>query len=101
MRTTIYRQRLVLAAPPERVVFPAGCRVLSVQRREGNRDTVDVWAEVDPEQPDQGIAVTLVGTGHAEVPPAPARYVSTLQLAGGGIVLHAYVEGDVDSGGDR
>ncbi|GAA4845684.1 hypothetical protein GCM10023201_41330 [Actinomycetospora corticicola] len=99
--TTVYRYRLRVQ-PTEDVAMPAGARVLSVQRRDHGDGAVDLWAEVDPEQPDATIRVQLVGTGWAEIPAQPpARYVGTVQLGDGFVILHAYVTGDSDTDLER
>lgn len=90
----IWRHRLTMTSTTEQLRFPHGARVLTAQLRDGTYDEVDVWAEVDPDQPVGDIPITVVGTGYREVP-AFGRYLATVQLAAGGLVFHLYVEDDL------
>ncbi len=92
-RRTIWRVRLRLTAH-QFVQLPAGSRVLAVQRREGDPDpnALHLWAEVTPTEPRHVMlySVRLVGTG--DHPPEHLEYVSTVQLDGGRLVFHVYVQ---------
>lgn len=90
---TIWRLRLQHAVV-QQVQLPSGSRVLDVQRREGDVDpnALDLWAEVTPTEPKHVMlyAVRLVGTGDRA--PEHLTYVSTVQLDGGRLVFHVYVQ---------
>lgn len=88
--STIHRYRLDLAA--EQIVsLPLRAQILTVQRRDGTDDALDLWAAVNPNQAErENVPIRLVGTGSSE---ALGRYLSTVQLDGGRLVLHVFVQG--------
>lgn len=95
----IWRHRLAMTAMTEQLRFPAGARVLTAQVRDGTLDEVDVWAEVDPDEPVVDIPITWVGTGpptfsHRETPRF-GRYLATVQIDAGRLVFHLYVDDDL------
>lgn len=66
------------------IELPAGAALLTVQVQ---HNTPVLWARVDTTQLTVKRRIHLVGTGH----PAPTgRYLSTIQLHGGTLVLHAF-----------
>ena len=68
------------------VWMPQGAQVLTVQAQE---DVPVLWALVDTEAVSGPRHFLVVGTGHDMGDPA-VRYVGTVQLFGGGLVLHVF-----------
>lgn len=78
--------------------LPAGARVLTVQTQfAGRHEQPVLWAVVDPDAPVAPRRFQLLGTGARELAPG-ARYVGTLQLTGGTLVLHIF---EVTPGEDK
>lgn len=71
------------------VNLPEGAEVLTVQAQ---HEVPQMWARVDDTKPSRERRFMLTGTGHDIK--GPGRYVETVQLAGGSLVLHLFeVEG--------
>ena len=66
--------------------MPAGAKVLTVQMQ-GNEP--QLWALVDPEQPNERRTFEIHGTGHS-VPENPGEYLATFQMDGGSLVWHVF-----------
>jgi hypothetical protein len=71
------------------VDLPAGAEVLHVEQQ---RDTVCMWALVDPDQPlVRHRRFRLVGTGHPIPEPTDARqHVGSFLVRGGAFVFHLF-----------
>ncbi len=71
------------------VMMPKGARVLSVdvQYREPT-----LWAQVDEENEPEKRVFRLVGTGH-DFADQGARFIGTVILLNGDLVLHVFEEG--------
>lgn len=69
------------------VPMPAGSVILSAAVQ---RETICLWAMVDPNTPPVGRVIVIVGTGH-EVPAgvAASDFLGTVQLSGG-LVFHVF-----------
>lgn len=66
------------------VEMPAGAELLTVQAQ---HDAPMLWARVDTTRPAERRLVRLAGTGN---PNAVGRYLATVQLLDGTLVLHAF-----------
>lgn len=65
--------------------MPAGAMILTVQMQHG---TPTLWALVDPAAPLAPFELAVVGTG--QVVPDRAVFISTVQMADGGLVWHIF-----------
>ena len=70
------------------VMLPAGAELLTVQAQHGS---IYVWALVDIAMGVEPRTIRIFGTGHI-LPDTALRYISTIQLDGGAIALHAFEE---------
>jgi hypothetical protein len=66
--------------------MPAGAEILSVQEQ---GDDVQMWALVDPSQPDEPRTFQGFGTGHP-VDAVIVKYLDTLQFDGGDLIFHFF-----------
>lgn len=74
------------------VQLPEGARILCVQTQaQDYRNTICLWALVDPAAPKRDVEIRTHGTGH-ELPPEAVRYgyLGTYQLQGGALVFHVF-----------
>ena len=69
--------------------MPAGAQPLSVQVQDG---ALFLWAYVDPSRAADPRQVRIIGTGRP-IEYNPGRYVGTVQMEGGALVWHVFVEG--------
>jgi hypothetical protein len=71
------------------VAMQQGAEILSVQQQGG---WIVMWAIVDTEKPIEKRTFLLYGTGHTipEIPDAGRKYIGTVQLRGGALVLHIF-----------
>ncbi len=70
-----------------RVVMPQGAEVLSVGVQD---DEVFVGAIVQPQAPTESRYFVIAGTGHAILPEMLGRFLGTVMLRDGAIVLHVW-----------
>lgn len=80
---TVFKYPLELT-DEQHVDIPAGAELLTVQVQ---HDAPTLWARVDTTRPAEQRLIRLAGTGH---PNAVGRYLATIQLLGGTLVLHAF-----------
>lgn len=71
------------------VAINEGAQLLTAQMQHG---LPQLWAWVDPSKPARLIHVSVVGTGHGFEDDDRWRYLSTIQLHGGSLVFHVFVE---------
>lgn len=76
------------ATTRQAVHLPKGAKVLSCQFQ---RDQLCLWAMVDPTEETERRLVWLIGTGN-EVPSPPLTFVCTVQVMGGSLIFHVFVE---------
>jgi hypothetical protein len=70
------------------LALPRGARILTIQPQAGS---LQMWALVDPGQVTEMRHFRFSGTGHPIAEDADhLRYVSTFQLADGGLVFHVF-----------
>ena len=69
------------------VPMPEGAEILSVQMQHG---TPVLWALVDPEAPAEVRRIEVIGTGQESTDLGKEDHIATLQLEGGGLVLHIF-----------
>lgn len=70
------------------LILPAGAEILDVAAQ---RDTVCLWALVDPDAPKQVRRFRWAGTGHPITEnPKQLIHVSTFQMRGGELVFHIF-----------
>ena len=92
MNAVIYKYPLDLEGQDiKEIIMPLGANVLTVQVQ---RDVVCLWAMVPTDLPDYagGEEVRrflVIGTGH-RLPEHPTRYVGTVQMVNGALVLHVF-----------
>ncbi len=84
MTQTIYKYSLVIIDEQE-IEMPMGAGIMSVQMQDGKPC---LWALVDTTNSMEKRKIMIRGTGH----PAEGlgRYISTFQMCGGALVLHAF-----------
>ena len=82
---TIHKYPLELA-DLQAIELPHGAEILTVQVQ---HDVPVLWAKVDTTNHAARRLIHLVGTGNPLVDHA-ARYIATIQLHGGALVLHAF-----------
>jgi hypothetical protein len=68
------------------ISMPVGAEIISVQIQQG---CIAVWAEVDPIAPIEKVQFMVIGTGHP-IEPVPRKFIGTVQLHDGDLVLHVY-----------
>lgn len=84
------------------ILAPAGAEILTLQvqpdedvrRGSGGRLVPVLWAVVDTEMPPVPIEIRCYGTGQ-QIPDNPGRYLATVQLGGGALVLHYFAPGSI------
>lgn len=92
MSTVIYKYPLDLDGPDiKEIRMPVGANVLSVQVQ---RDAVCLWALVPTDTAalvdiEETRRFLMIGTGH-RLPERPDRFIGTVQLVGGALVLHVF-----------
>jgi len=78
------------SADQQTIKMPAGAELLSVQVQ---RETVCLWAKVDPEAAREPRVIAIFGTGH-ELPEDEStfrlEFIDTFQLHDGALVFHAF-----------
>lgn len=84
---SVYRYPLQLVDEQE-IELPDGAEILSIQRREGRVDAVDLWALVDPSAPPVKRRFHVVGTGHKVL--FRGRFLATVQIHHGQLVFHVF-----------
>jgi hypothetical protein len=89
---TIHKQTL-LSQTEQLISLPAGSVVLTAQTQ---NEVICLWYLHDgmPRNPntDEVRKVRIFGTGHV-IPGRPGTYKGTVQLAGGKLVFHVFVDG--------
>lgn len=70
-----------------RLSMPADAQFLSIQEQHGE---VCLWALVDTAKPGMPRNLLMVGTGHPLPPGYFGRYIDSVQLIGGSLVLHFF-----------
>jgi hypothetical protein len=86
---TIYKYLLDVQDEQE-VSLPVGARILSIAMQQGK---LCLWAEVDPDPTLMlvNVPIYLYGIEHPiDVPPNKRRFICTLLLNEGSLVLHAF-----------
>lgn len=87
--TTVWKYPLKVA-DVQSVALPFGSQVLTVQPQ---HDALCLWALVEPSQNVSVRVIRVHGTGHEiDAPMSRLRWLSTFQIHGGAIVLHAFEE---------
>lgn len=68
------------------IIMPEGATILSAQIQKGR---LCLWASVDLDGGPDHREFVLVGTGE-DAPPEPSKYLATIQVSGGSVVLHLF-----------
>jgi hypothetical protein len=84
----VYKYPLIVA-DLQHVALPIWSRPLTVQVQQG---ALCLWALVNPAGPTRGLAVRMVGTGHDFADALDWTYLATVQLHGGDLVYHVFIE---------
>ena len=97
MATTIHKQSIDLLNSIEandqvRLRLPAFAEVLSIQQQSPGSSTVEVWYRCATDMPLEDRTFWVIGTGHPAPPKNKARFVSTVLLQDGALVLHFFEE---------
>jgi hypothetical protein len=88
---TIHKYPIDLeAGSVQSILMHQGAQILDVQSQNG---TTTVWAQVDNTQPQVKRRIHFCGTGSELIP--TGRYIATVQLRGGFLVLHFFDMGEV------
>ncbi len=77
----------LLTITPQSIMMPKGAQILSCQMQ---GVVPCLWAIVDPDAALEARTVHIIGTGHRV--PMSLQFVSTIQMAGGSLILHIFVE---------
>jgi hypothetical protein len=77
----------LLVCPEQHIEMPIAARILCC---EVQRDTICLWAVVDPEAPKVHRTFRIIGTGNAFNDDDRAQHVGTIQLEGGQFVFHVF-----------
>ena len=70
----------------QNVLMPEGAEILSAQMQ---RDTLCLWALVNPDAPEQRREIEVLGTGN-HATESKRRYIATVQMCGGSLVWHIF-----------
>lgn len=90
---TIHKYPIDLEAGADQIVsMRQGATLLDAQLHNG---AVAVWAQVDDSRPVVKRRIAVVGTGHDASDISGGRYIATVQLRGGFLVLHFFDMGEV------
>lgn len=90
---TIHKYPIDLEAGADQIVsMRQGAALLDAQLQNG---TVAVWAHVDDVRPIVKRRIVIVGTGGNTTKIVGGRYIATVQLRGGFLVLHFFDMGEV------
>ena len=84
--TAVYKYDVILD-DTFTLALPEGAEVLTVQMQHG---IPRLWVRVDPTAPARPRQFRLAGTGHPIEDADDWRYVGTVQLQGGVLVLHLF-----------
>jgi hypothetical protein len=71
------------------LTMPDGAELLSVQTQVSDEDGFWLWACVDPDACQTARRLWVVGTGF-DLPESLGRFIGTVQLYGGSLVLHVF-----------
>ena len=85
---TIWKYQLAMI-DDQKIEMPRKARILSVQVQD---DVPCLWALVDDDAPTEQRAVRIAGTGHRVSGWSAENFVGTVQLAGGTLVFHVFVD---------
>lgn len=88
---TVYKYTIE-PVPGQIIEMPEGAEILCVQTQYG--DNICIWAAVDPKAPSVRRAIEILVTGGTVVS-IDGKYIGTVQLIGGTLVLHVYDRGEV------
>lgn len=86
MVLAVHKQTLVWPADEQRVQFPEGAELLTVQRQGA---ALCIWARVNLDMPLTDYVIRTCGTGHPLDDNAGA-YLGSFQLLGGDLVFHSF-----------
>lgn len=83
----IFKQQIDLNLGASHYVdMPAGATILTTQLQYG---VLCIWFLCDPTMHFARRRIVVYGTGH-ELPPNPGKYIGTVQLNDGGLILHVF-----------
>lgn len=68
------------------IEMPVGSEILSVREQ---KETICLWALVDPSAPKETRRFVAFGTGH-DIPDESLSFVGTAHLQGGALVFHIF-----------
>ena len=78
-----------------RLNLPPWSEILTIAEQAAETGRLAVWYRCNPGLPsDCERTIHVVGTGHPCPPKVTARYISTVLLHGGSLVLHFFENGD-------
>ena len=81
---TIHKWPLTLGVT--KIIIPVGANVMTVQAQQ---ESAQLWADVDPDMPDEVRTFEIYGTGE-QMPADPGEYVATFQLENSTLVWHVF-----------
>lgn len=73
-------------ADQQQIEMPAGARILGIAAQ---RDELQMWAIVDPDQPREQRTFNMYGTGHPMLDD-PGEYIGSVVVMGGILVWHFF-----------
>jgi hypothetical protein len=86
---TIHRYRLPIT-DEHTISMRRGAEILSVARRDGTTDAVDMWALVGDTTDAELRTFRIFGTGHPVPDDANLAFVGTVQVHNGQLVFHVF-----------
>lgn len=98
MPITVHKQNISLTKDIQsdstvRLKLPPWSEILTIAEQEVGTGRLAIWYRCNPDLPaDDERTLHVVGTGHPCPPKSTARYISTIFLHGGSLVLHFFEE---------
>lgn len=85
---TVFKYPLTLNGSVQKISMPVGSEILSVQQQQhGN---LALWALVDDAREVADVRIRLFGTGFALDECNTYKFIGTVQLKDGGLVIHVF-----------
>lgn len=84
--TTIWK-KVLLPQTVQKVEVPKGAEILSVM---GQHERVVIWFRCNPDNALETRAIAIIGTGHEAPEASESRFIGTVLLENGNLVLHIF-----------
>lgn len=92
MTTVVYKETIHLPETGDEITLniPAFAEILTVAKQFDNDTVLSVWYRCCPDTVKVDHKLWMCGTGHPAPNKSQARYISTVILFGGSLVLHFF-----------